>query len=143
MKKTSSFALLLITMSSMILFSCNGSKKGKWSEADKKKFYSEAKKEIGSSFEDMGLDKQMETDVLDCYFEKCQNQYSSYNDADKNIDDEQAKKITDECTKILMSKYIKKAAKDMESYKNSGSSEMEDAPLPESTEEEEEEQEDY
>lgn len=40
MKKISLFALLIITMSSMILFSCNGSKKGKWSEADKKKFYS-------------------------------------------------------------------------------------------------------
>jgi hypothetical protein len=147
MKKTSSFSLVLIMFATFIISSCNsnGSKKGKWSEADKKEFYSDGKKELGGMLDGTGIDTkfadQYTKDIMDCLYEKSENEFSSYAASQK--DDEKFAQLAKECVKNIVSKYLKQAAKDMESYRNSGSSEMEDAPLPESTEEEEEEKEDY
>lgn len=133
MKKTSSLALLLFMFSAIILTSCNGSVKGKWSEADKKKFYSEDDTEMKNIFNEAGVDKKAQSEIIDCYYEKLQNAYSSYADARKNLTDKMAEKIVLDCIESIGKKY----------NKNSGSSENDEAPIEETTKKEGEEVEDY
>jgi hypothetical protein len=147
MKKTSSLAFVLIMFATFILSSCdsNGSKKGKWSEADKSKFYSEGKKALSGMLDGTGIDTkfadQYTKDIMDCLYEKSENTFSSYAELEKN--DEKFMELGKDCIKDIVSKYIKKAAKDMESYQNSGSSGKDEAPIEESTKKEGEELEDY
>ena len=145
MKKISSLALLLFMFSTIILTSCNGSKKGKWSEADKKKFYSEARKELIIDYIDGKNDKSdFAEEMEECVFKKCEETYSSYDEMYKEKGNKKFTKICDKCVSDIFDKNIEKQArKDREYNEKYGSSEVEDAPLPESTEKEDEELEDY
>lgn len=83
-------------------------------------------------------------EMEECVFKKCEETYSSYDEMYKEKGNKKFTKICDKCVSDIIDKNIEKQArKDREYNEKYGSSEMEDAPLPESTEEEEEEQEDY
>ena len=77
LKKLLIVALLITT----ILTSCNSSKKGKWSEDDKKKFHAEMKKGMA---EVKDIDKETATKVFDILFVKCQENYSSFAEANSD-----------------------------------------------------------
>lgn len=74
--------VLLASMSfCVILTSCNTqSKKGQWSKADKVRFYKEM--ESAKELDNLGSDKAK---WIDCYFEKVQNEFSSFDAADKDL----------------------------------------------------------
>jgi hypothetical protein len=75
--------LFIATISlGILLSSCNTqSKKGQWSKADKLRFYKEM--ENAKELDNLGSDKAK---WIDCYFEKAQNEFSSFDDADKDLD---------------------------------------------------------
>ncbi len=76
---------------SIVLISCNTqSKKGKWSKADKIRFYQEMEKT--KELDNLGEDKKK---WIDCYFEKAQAEFSSYDDADNDL--EGCKKLAEIC----------------------------------------------
>lgn len=76
---------------SIVLISCNTqSKKGKWSKADKIRFYTEMEKT--KELDNLGEDKKK---WIDCYFEKAQAEFSSYDDADNDL--EGCKKLAEIC----------------------------------------------
>ena len=71
--------LAFVLLLTIIFTSCSSSKKGQWSQEDKNRFY----KEIGAvkELDNFGEYKQQ---WLDCYFEKCQANYSSFTEADND-----------------------------------------------------------
>jgi hypothetical protein len=75
--------LILMLLISTILTSCNTSRKGKWSTSDRNKFYKEMKK-VSSSLGN--LDEENKTKFIDLYFKKCQNNFSSFAEADEDED---------------------------------------------------------
>ena len=76
---------------SIVLVSCNiQSKKGAWSKADKIRFYQEMEKT--KELDNLGEDKKK---WIDCYFEKAQAEFSSYDDADNDL--EGCKKLAEIC----------------------------------------------
>jgi hypothetical protein len=68
-----------IAVAAMIV-SCSGSKKGAWSEDDKKKANDEMKK-IGTSLDMLGEKKQV---FIDCYLEKIEDNYDNFDAANKD-----------------------------------------------------------
>lgn len=87
-KKIQLFAISILVI---IAVSCNTqSKKGQWSKADKVRFYKEM--ENAKELDNLGADK---TKWIDCYFEKVQSEFSSFDDADKNL--EGCQKLAEVC----------------------------------------------
>jgi hypothetical protein len=68
----------------------SGSKRGEWSELDKKQFYKDMQevKELESL-------EEKKSAWIDCYFSKCQKNFSSYLEA--NSDQEGCKRLAFEC----------------------------------------------
>jgi hypothetical protein len=82
MNKFSFKIIIAVIAFGTLLISCNTqSKKGQWSKADKVRFYKEM--ENAKELDNLGADK---TKWIDCYFEKAQSEFSSFDDADKNLD---------------------------------------------------------
>jgi hypothetical protein len=96
MNRKSSILMSLFITLSLLLIGCNGSVKGKWSEADKESFRKDilAVKEI----ENFGENK---TKWIECYLSKCEATFSSYFEADH--DEEGCKKIATECNNEVLS----------------------------------------
>ncbi|MSP70215.1 MAG: hypothetical protein EXR20_08075 [Bacteroidetes bacterium] len=94
MKRKNSIFIVVIIFFSLILISCGGSVKGKWSQSDKEKFYKtmEGVKELSN----FGANK---TKWIDCYFSKCEANYSSFENA--NTDVNGVTKIGFECAEEL------------------------------------------
>lgn len=93
--------LLMITIKTIRIFtisllvigaaSCNTqSKKGEWSKADKVRFYKEM--EGAKELDNLGTDKSK---WIDCYFEKVQSEFGSFDDADKDL--EGCQKLAEVC----------------------------------------------
>ena len=96
MKNRKTILSAVIIFTSLILISCVGSTKGKWSEADKQKF----QKDMSEVQELSSLGKN-KAKWIECYFGKCESNYSSYNQADKDL--EGCKKFAVECTDEILS----------------------------------------
>ena len=96
MKIRNSILMAVVLFTSLILVSCNGSVKGKWSESDKQKFYKEMEgvKELSN----FGENKKK---WIECYLSKCEANYSSYYKAD--TDEKGAAKIALECNDEVLS----------------------------------------
>lgn len=95
--------ILIVSMAALFLASCGGSKKGAWSDDDKEKFQSKCKSELGTIAGDQTQK------VCDCLTGKIENEFDSYEEADKGMDSEAGKKIAMEC----MSDLFKDAMKDI------------------------------
>lgn len=87
---------VVIIFTSLILISCSGSVKGKWSETDKQKF-----NKAMSEVRDLSSLGEHKTKWIECYLSKCEANYSSYYEADKNV--EGCKKFALECTDEISS----------------------------------------
>ena len=96
MKNRKTILSAVIIFTSLILISCSGSVKGKWSETDKQKF-----NKAMSEVRDLSSLGEHQTKWIECYFSKCEANYSSYNEADKNL--EGCKKFASECTDEISS----------------------------------------
>jgi hypothetical protein len=68
--------IILFTAVALILFSC-GSKKGSWTEEDKKKASDYIKKSEGS-LEFLGTSKQ---EFIDCYLGKVEKKYDNFDES--------------------------------------------------------------
>jgi len=92
----------LVFIFSALLASCDSGEKGKWSAEDKEKARSEMEKTLtdpsteGSEF---FAQKEVRDQFIDCSLGKLEQNYSSYNDANKDI--EGCKKIGEECVLAL------------------------------------------
>ena len=95
MKKANSILMSGLIFTSLFLSSCNGSKKGAWSDADKQKFHAEMEKVDLSSLGDN------KTKWTDCYLKKAEANYSSFADAD--MDKDGCKKMALECSNEILS----------------------------------------
>lgn len=96
MKKRNSLLIVLSIFTAMVLVSCNQSTKGNWSEADKKKFYSDM--EGVQQLSNFGENRDK---WVDCYYSKCEAAYSSYREADADL--QGCEKIAQECSKEVLS----------------------------------------
>lgn len=72
--------LILFVATAALIVSCNSSKKGAWSDEDKKKANDEMKK-VGSSLDMLGDKKQV---FIDCYLEKIEDNYDNFEAANKD-----------------------------------------------------------
>lgn len=88
--------LLSLVLLSMGLLSCNNSKKGNWSEADKRKFHQEM-----SKVKELDNFKENKKDFIDCYFQKVEATYSSFFEAD--IDEEGLTVLAEDCVREVFS----------------------------------------
>jgi hypothetical protein len=71
--------IIQLTMLAVLLFSCNGSKKGNWSEADRKAFF--------KVMEDANLGTQLgdyKEAWLECYYSKAEKNFAFFREADQN-----------------------------------------------------------
>jgi hypothetical protein len=66
--------LFFVLLVGFFFVSCNGSKKGSWSEKDKKKALDYIKRTEGS-LEFLGTSKQQ---FIDCYLEKVEKKYDNF-----------------------------------------------------------------
>ncbi|MBM3185634.1 MAG: hypothetical protein FJZ67_04980 [Bacteroidetes bacterium] len=90
--------IIFITTISLSIFSC-GSKKGSWTEEDKKKASDYIKKSEGS-LEFLGTSKQ---DFIDCYLEKVEKKYDDFDES--TTDARGTDSLTASCfVEILMKK---------------------------------------
>ena len=90
--------IIFITTLSLSIFSC-GSKKGSWTEEDKKKASEYIKKSEGS-LEFLGTSKQ---EFIDCYLEKVEKKYDNFDES--TADSKGTDSLTASCfVEILMSK---------------------------------------
>ena len=90
--------IIFITTLSLSIFSC-GSKKGSWTEEDKKKASDHIKKSEGS-LEFLGTSKQ---EFIDCYLEKVEKKYDNFDES--TADSKGTDSLTASCfVEILMSK---------------------------------------
>ena len=76
-----------------MLVSCSGSKKGAWSDEDKKKADDEMQK-VGSSLDILGDKKEV---FIDCYLEKIEDNYDKCDAA--NTDEKGCAKLASDCMK--------------------------------------------
>lgn len=81
---------------SAMLVSCSGSKKGAWSDDDKKKANDEMKK-VESSLDILGDKKQQ---FIDCYLDKIEDNYDNFDAANK--DEKGCSKLATDCMKEAM-----------------------------------------
>lgn len=81
---------------SAMLVSCSGSKKGAWSDEDKKKLNGEVKL-FEFVFEKYGDKKQV---IIDCILEKIEDNYDNFDAANK--DEKGSSKLIDDCVKEAM-----------------------------------------
>ena len=87
--------LTLFVLFIVILYGCNSrSKRGQWSESDKKRFY----KEMGRV--DLSGLGEYKTKWLECYLKKAEANYSSFHDA--NSDEEGVKNLALECSNEII-----------------------------------------
>ncbi len=96
MKKISKLLLLVVLITTTLLTSCNYSKKGNWTKDDRTRFYKEVTGVIDNN---ENLDETTKAKWVDLYFEKCQNQYSSFADADADV--EGCKRIAVACNEEI------------------------------------------
>ncbi|MCE2682497.1 MAG: hypothetical protein LW704_06015 [Cryomorphaceae bacterium] len=96
MKNTKSTLLGLLLFMSLVLTSCGGSVKGKWSDEDKKRFRKEM--EGVSELANFGEDKE---EWIECYLSKCEANFASFAEADK--DTEGCERIAAECNEVVFS----------------------------------------
>jgi hypothetical protein len=96
MKNTTSTLFGLLLFMSLVLTSCGGSVKGKWSDEDKQRF----RKEMDgvSELSNYGEDKE---EWIECYLSKCEANFSSFAEADK--DTEGCERIAAECNEVVFS----------------------------------------
>jgi hypothetical protein len=91
--------IIFISTFTLLLVSCNGSKKGAWSAEDKQKA-SNGIKESEGSLEFLGSNKQQ---FIDCYLEKVESTYENFDEA--NVDPKGCDDLTVSCLKeVLLSK---------------------------------------
>ena len=91
--------LILVFSFAIFLSSCSGSKKGAWSENDKKKARNFIRQSEGS-LDFLGNNKEQ---FVECYLEKVENTYENFDDA--NADTKGCDNLTANCLgEILMSK---------------------------------------
>ncbi len=91
MNKILTKKLFFFILFSAALISCNTqSKKGAWSKADKVLFYKEM--ENTKDLDNLGEDK---TKWIDCYYEKSQKEFASFEEANNNL--EGCKKLAEIC----------------------------------------------
>ena len=107
--------LIVISLTALFLASCVGSnseenkegnvgsKKGAWSKKDKEKFQTKCKDELGKI---MGENTNK---LCDCMMEKVEDEFESYDEGDKGMNNEAGAKIAEECATQVM----KDAMKDM------------------------------
>lgn len=95
MKKQKSTLLLLAVVAALMLGSCSGSEKGKWSDSDKQKF----QKAI-ESVDLTGLGDNKDKWIA-CYLEKVEDKYSSFLVA--NMDEEGCKVLALACSDEVLS----------------------------------------
>jgi len=90
--------IIFITTLSLSIFSC-GSKKGSWTEGDKKKASDYIKKSEGS-LEFLGTSKQ---EFIDCYLGKVEKKYDNFDES--TADSKGTDSLTASCfVEILMGK---------------------------------------
>jgi hypothetical protein len=90
--------IILLTAVVLILISC-GSKKGSWTEEDKKKASDYIKKSEGS-LEFLGTSKE---EFIDCYLEKVEKKYDNFDES--TADSKGTDSLTASCfVEILMGK---------------------------------------
>ena len=90
---------IFISTLTLLLLSCNGSKKGAWSLEDKKKA-SNGIKESEGSLEFLGSNKQQ---FIDCYLEKVESTYENFDEA--HVDSKGCDDLTASCLEaVLLSK---------------------------------------
>ena len=96
MKNRKSVLSVVIIFTTLILISCSGSTKGKWSEADKLRFNNDMDQvqELSS----LGANKAK---WIECYLSKCEANYSSYIEADQ--DAKGCEKLAFECNDEITS----------------------------------------
>lgn len=80
----------------VMLASCSGSKKGAWSDDDKKKANDEMKF-VEFALEKFGDKKQV---IIDCFLEKVEDNYDNFDAANK--DDKGCAKLATDCVKEAM-----------------------------------------
>jgi serine/threonine protein kinase len=78
-----------------------GSKKGAWSDEDKEKFQSKCKDELGKI---MGENTNK---LCDCMLEKVEDEFETYDEADKGMNNEVGTKIAEECATQVMKDALK------------------------------------
>ena len=96
MKKSNFNFLVVSIFTTIILMSCNGSVKGKWSESDKQKF----RKDI-EGVEQLSTLCENKTKWIECYLSKAEANYSSYFRAD--TDQKGCEKMALECNEEIFS----------------------------------------
>lgn len=79
MKPQQPIVTALVLFSTLILISCNSSVKGKWSEADKQQF----RKDV-DGVKELSTFGENKTKWIDCYLSKCEANYASYAETDKD-----------------------------------------------------------
>ena len=86
----------LISLATLMLWSCNESEKGKWSDSDVEAFYAEMDL-INEELEyELGSSKK---EFVDCYFKKIQETFESYNDLNDHV--YKCKELADECKESI------------------------------------------
>lgn len=97
MKKRNPILILVIVFfTSLILISCSGSVKGKWSESDKQSFRKDMEE-----IEELSSFGENKTKWIECYLSKCEANYSSYAEAD--MDEKGCEKNASECYDEVLS----------------------------------------
>ncbi|HYG52105.1 MAG TPA: hypothetical protein VD905_14435 [Flavobacteriales bacterium] len=89
--------LFFISLSVLVLASCGGgSKKGAWSEADKKK----ADEEIKKADADLAAFGDKKDAFVKCYLDKIEDNFDNFDQANKDL--EGCKKYATECAQEVM-----------------------------------------
>jgi hypothetical protein len=96
MKDKKSILKVVTVIITLLLISCNGSVKGKWSEVDKEKF----RKDM-ASVEELSNFGDKKTEWIECYLSKCESHFSSYEEAD--TDESGCKIIALQCSSEVLS----------------------------------------
>jgi len=87
---------MFLVIISQIFSGCNGSEKGNWSETDKQKF-----REAMYDLEELSNFGENKSKVIECYLRKCEANYSSYYEADLDVNG--CTKLALECGKEVLS----------------------------------------
>jgi hypothetical protein len=102
----------MLLFAAAILVGCETSKKGKWTDADKKSVRSEIEKSLLEEGDEAAFfqDKEIREKFLDCSVSKLEQQYSSLTAANKDL--EGCKKIGEECALALLGDMLKNLPED-------------------------------
>jgi hypothetical protein len=97
----------MLLFAAAILVGCETSKKGKWTDADKKSVRREIEKSLLEEGDEAAFfqDKEIREKFLDCSVSKLEQQYSSLTAANKDL--EGCKKIGEECALALLGDMLK------------------------------------